>query len=271
MVCNTQATSGYLNISQYDIIISVVAAASLFLLLAVFVIALALKFQKRRQQHMVEMTTLKQTYEQALLQSQIEVQESTFSTLSKELHDNIGQLLSTAKMLLGITERDIIKPPDTLITANETVGKAITELRALSKSLSKEWLEQFNLIENLKTEVNRINSANAINLHLSHPQILNLEADKQIIIFRIIQEAIQNAIKHSSAKNIYISINQEKDRLATTIKDDGVGFTFENTVEGVGILNMKHRAKLLGGTIDWTSGDEGSCIIFLLPVKNNEL
>lgn len=217
------------------------------------------------------MATLKQTYEQTLLQSQIEVQESTLSTVSKELHDNIGQLLSTAKMLLGITEINLTNPPDTLRTANETVGKAINELRSLSKSLSKEWLEQFDLIDNLATEVNRINSADAAILHLSHPAKLAFVADKQIILFRIIQEAIQNAIKHASAKNIYINITQDDNVLATSIKDDGIGFSEEKTPDGVGIINMKHRAKLLGGTVKWESSHGGSTVVITLPIKQNEL
>ena len=216
------------------------------------------------------MATLKQTYEHALLQSQIEVQEATLSTLSKELHDNIGQLLSTAKMLLGITEINLGNAPDTLVTANATVGKAINELRSLSKSLSKEWLEQFDLIENLTTEVNRINSADAVRLHLSHPDKLALVADKQIILFRIIQEAIQNAIKHASATNIYITITQSDKLLQTTVKDDGTGFSEENMSDGVGIINMKHRAKLLGGTVQWQSGNDGSTALITLPVKQNE-
>lgn len=242
----------------------------LFLLLSCIIILLILIYQKRRQQYMIEMATLKQTYEQALLQSQIEVQEATFSTLSKELHDNIGQLLSTAKMLLGITEINLTNPPDTLITANATVGKAINELRSLSKSLSKEWLEKFNLIENLTTEVNRINSADVMKLQLSHPDKLLLEADKQIILFRIVQEAIQNAIKHASAKNIYVNILYENDFLKTMVKDDGAGFSQQNVSDGVGIINMKHRAKLLGGTVEWQSGNNGSTVLITLPVKQNE-
>lgn len=172
-------------------------------------------------------------------------------------------------MLLGITEINLTNSPYTLKTANETVGKAINELRSLSKSLSKEWREQFDLIENLKTEVGRINSAGTVALHLSSPDKLLLEADKQIILFRIVQEAIQNAIKHASAKNIYINIIQDNNIL-TTIKDDGTGFSQENMSDGVGIINMKHRAKLLGGTVEWQSNDEGSTVLITLPAKQNE-
>lgn len=255
-----------LNIPSIGIIYIVITL--LFLMLSSITIVLILIYQKRRQQHMIEMATLKQTYEQTLLQSQIEVQEATLSTLSQELHDNVGQLLSTAKMLLGITERNITNPPDTLITANETVGKAITEVRSLSKSLSKEWLEQFDLIKNLEAEVERVNSAKTMKIDLEHSGKLTLKTDEQIILFRIIQEAIQNAIKHSGANNICISIFLEDRLLVTNIKDNGKGFAQNQAIDGVGIINMKHRTKLLGGTIEWQSSNEGSNVIITLPVKD---
>jgi signal transduction histidine kinase len=249
---------------------SIFIVCVIIIFIVILLILFVVLYRKSHNVFLKEKELMNAQFSKALLQSQIEVQEATFSTLGKELHDNIGQLLSTAKMLLGITEINLTNPPDTLITANATVGKAISELRSLSKSLSKEWLEKFDLIENLATEVNRINSADAVKLYLTHPDKLSLEADKQIILFRIIQEAIQNAIKHSSAKNIYISITQHDNVLATTVKDDGSGFSMENMSDGVGIINMKHRAKLLGGTVEWLSSDEGSTVNITLPVKQNE-
>lgn len=256
-----------LNISQYDIIISIIAAASLFLLLAGFVIAFVLKYQKRRQQHSREMATLKNTFEKQLLQSQIEVQEATFAALGKELHDNIGQLLSSTKMLLGVTHRNLTNTPDTLTTAEETLGKAINELRSLSKSLTKEWLEQFDLIENLQAEVTRINSANEVHIFLSSPQNLSLQTDKQIILFRIIQEALQNAVKHAKPKNIAISIAEDSAAITATIKDDGKGFDETEEQKGIGLMNMKHRTQLLNGSINWQSNKkDGTLVNIILPV-----
>jgi signal transduction histidine kinase len=253
-----------------DQAIAIIVATIIVVILAVFTLLFFLLFKRKKTLLQKENEQMRVDYEKILIQSQIEVQEATLSTLSKELHDNIGQLLSTAKMLLGITEINLTNPPDTLRTANETVGKAINELRSLSKSLSKEWLEQFNLIENLITEVNRINSADAVRLHLSHPEKLALETDKQVILFRIIQEAMQNAIKHASAKNIYINITQSNDLLKTIVKDDGVGFNHENLSDGVGIINLKHRAKLLGGAVELKTSNEGSTVLITLPVKYNE-
>ena len=85
------------------------------------------------------------------------------------------------------------------------MGKAINEVRSLSKSLDKEWLQQFDFINNLQTEVNRINAAKTLQIYFSHPEKLLLQPEEQIILFRIVQEAIQNSVKHSQAQQIDIS------------------------------------------------------------------
>ena len=204
-------------------------------------------------------------FEQALLLAQIEVQESTFSTLGKELHDNIGQLLSTAKMMISITKQTVPNAPNALHTAYDTLSKAIIELRAISKTLNKEWLEQFDLVDNLKAEAEHINSAKVVKVHFSSEVKLSINRDKQIILFRIIQEAIQNAIKHASPGSIDISINTYDEKLIVIIKDDGVGFDESVKSLGVGILNMRQRAKMLGGVIEWKNNKDGCSVAIRLP------
>lgn len=211
---------------------------------------------------------MKKTFEDALLRSQIEVQEATFSALGQELHDNIGQLLSSTKMLLAITQRNMTSKPETLTIAEETLGKAINELRSLSKSLDKEWLEQFDLIDNLTTEIKRINAGLILEIHFSHHGKLPLKAEEQIILFRIIQEALQNAIKHSEAKNIRIEVETQVENITVNITDDGKGFELISN-DGLGMHNMKHRTKLLGGNITWNTSINGSSITIQLPVKEN--
>ena len=114
---------------------------------------------------------MENAFQQELLQTQLETQESTFYQISQELHDNIGQLLSSTKLLIGITkmciaQNDFTNVPDTISTAEQTLSKAIQDLRSLSKSLNKEWLHQFNLVENLEEEIKRINAARNIQAEL---------------------------------------------------------------------------------------------------------
>ena len=248
----------------------VIAGCCFIFLLCLFIIWFVVAYQKSTYKFLQEKQFMESSFKEQLLQSQIEVQEATFSALGKELHDNIGQLLSTTKMLIGITERSLTNPPDTLNTANKTLGTAINELRSLSKSMNKEWLQQFNLIENLHTEVNRINSAGAARLHLTHPANIFLKADEQIILFRIIQEAVQNAIKHAEANNIYIEITLTENLLLVTIKDDGRGFDAAVDHNGLGIMHLKQRTQLLGGSIKWDTAHQGCRIFIEIPLKSIE-
>ena len=213
---------------------------------------------------------MEEEFSKQLLRSQIEVQEATFADLGKELHDNIGQLLNSTRMFLGTAQRGVENAPQMLGMAEESLIKAISEVRSISKSLDREWLQQFNFIENLATEVNRINAAKVFAINFSHPGKISLQPDEQIILFRIVQEALQNAIKHSGAGNIDISITELNSALTVKVNDNGKGFDTLSPSKGLGLKNMKHRTELLGGKLDCVSRPSGGCTITLqLPLKNN--
>lgn len=249
-----------------DVMFAVGFVTTVLLLLLGFLLFFFLKYRTRSNKFIKERETMKKAFEQTLLQSQVEVQEATFSVLSKELHDNVGQLLSSSKMLMGVAQRNLVNIPETLTIAEETLGKAINELRSLSKSLDKQWLEQFDLIDNLSAEIKRINSSLELKIHFSYSGKLALTPEEQIILFRIIQESLQNAIKHAEAKNISIEIETNAENIIIYISDDGKGFK-QSANKGLGIRNMKHRAKLLGGNVTWTAPEKGTLITIRLPVK----
>lgn len=248
-------------------ILGVIFATIVLLLLASFLMFFFVRYRIKKNDYIKEREVMQKSFEQTLLQSQIEVQEATFAGLAKELHDNIGQLLSSTKMLLGITQRNLGSSPDTLTVAEETLGKAISELRSLSKSLDKEWLEQFDFIYNLEAESSRINNAKHLSVSFIHPGKISLRPDEQIILFRIVQEAMQNAMKHANPAMIQIHLTVAKEKLQVLVTDDGDGFDGNHQKEGMGIRNMKHRTKLLGGNIHWKSTGNGSSVIIELPNK----
>lgn len=258
-------------IHDNELFLAVIVGTILIIILIAFIISYFIIFTKKRNQHKQQVMLMQQAFTQQLLQSQIETQEETMGLLGKELHDNIGQLLSSTKMLIGVTERSLHNPPDTLLIAEDTLSKAINELRLLTKSLSKEWLQQFNFIENLTAEANRINASKKTTIAFTHPHKLPLEADKQIILFRIVQEAIQNAIKHAKAYFINISIVQKTALLELTINDNGQGFDFATVKKGLGITNIEYRIHLLGGTVHWDSNFNGTTIYIQLPTKEEAL
>lgn len=249
--------------------IIIVLGASIFLLLmTLFIVFLLMAYKKRDRSHVLEKRRLEEEFKNQLLQSQIEVQEQTFQQIGRELHDNVGQLLSTSRMLIGLAERSIEQPPDTLLTANATIGEAISEIRSLSKSLDKDWLEQFDFIQNLKTEISRINAGKEINAVLKSEEMLNLPSAQRIILFRIVQEAIQNAVKHGRCQNISISIQKEEQFIRISIEDDGSGFDIDKVRKGMGLSNIQQRAAILNGRASYrTAENKGTTITITIPEK----
>ncbi len=215
----------------------------------------------------LEKQEMENRFQAEILKTKIEAQEQTMDHISRELHDNIGQLLSSSKFLVGLSKRTLPNSVETLVEADHTLGLAIKELRALSKSFNKEWLAQFSLIENLQNEINRINASNEFVASLRHPEELYLSVDKQLILFRITQECLQNAIKHAAATHFDIVINDLQTALAIFIKDNGIGFNPENTSKhGIGIINIKHRVAVLSGVVEWRSQQDGTTVYIKIPV-----
>ncbi|GHN01061.1 hypothetical protein WSM22_25500 [Cytophagales bacterium WSM2-2] len=250
------------NLSQEVTII--VAGCAFFLLVAIGIIILVLIYQKKQLLYTHEKKQLQNQYNEELLKTRLEAQEETLNWLGKELHDNLGQLLNSSKVLIGVAQRtgDM---KETLTTANDTLSQAIAEVRNLSKSLSNEWLEQFSFIENLKAEANRINATREIVMTLEHPEKIVLPRDRQLMLFRMVQEAFQNSLKHGQASRIRIAAQQDDGSVKVTVEDDGKGFDADLGKSGFGMNSIRHRASLMGGTAHWKSGTQGTTVHIQLP------
>lgn len=252
--------------------VAIVLMSSVFAMVALFVINYFIYFKRKKETMTEEHLKMKEEFQTQLLQSRIEVQEETFQQIGKELHDNVGQLLSTSRMLIGLTERELENPPDTLLTANATLGQAINEIRSLAKSLDKEWLERFSFSENIQTMIERINAGRTIAVDYLQSVELPLRNDEQIILFRIVQEAIQNAVKHASPAHMRIAVEAEENNLRITVSDDGRGFDISAVTKSMGIANMQQRVQLLRGSIQFNSIPAGgTTVVIRLPVKTNKV
>jgi signal transduction histidine kinase len=252
----------------------IIAGSSITIILLVFLVSFLFISHKRHNTYLQEKVFLEIQFRQEIFKTQLETHEATLHQISEELHDNIGQLLSSTKMLLGITEMNLDNTPDTLKTAEATLSKAIRDLRALSKSLNKEWLHQFNITDNLKAEVERINISRTIHAeYTTSTAYLPLQAEAQVMLFRIVQEALQNIIKHAHAQNIAIKTAFNDDHILATVEDDGIGIQQDDkSLSGVGIMNMQHRTKLLGGTIVWNRlPEKGTQVLITLPVQQENI
>jgi len=254
---------------NYQIVTGVVIATIVFMLFGFFISIIVAYSNSRKKKYIQEKQNLQQQYTEQLLKSQLEIQEHTFNTISQEIHDNVGQILSLAKVQLNIIDQSENLDRTLLSDAKDSVGKAMTDLRDIAKSLNTERIQLSSLPEITAQELQRINRAGLILTSIQTAgKEQNMQEQKKLIIFRIMQEALQNILKHSRAKNVDVFFCYEADHLAIEIKDNGTGFDKEllTKKDGIGLQNIIHRAALIGGKADIKSIiNEGTIITITSP------
>ena len=227
-------------------------------------------YRKSQTHYFQNIEALKNDHEKNLLKSTIEVQEQILQNISREIHDNISLSLTLAKLQLNtLNIDDKNRTVQTVSSSVDLLTKSINDLSDLSKSMNADIIVREGLIEALENETARISKAGAleINIEISgHPVFL--DAQKELIIFRIIQEAFNNVIKHASASKVTLYMFYDKSHLEITIKDNGRGFNSRNeaTKKGAGLHNMKTRAKVFNGEVNIESiPGSGTKVLISIP------
>ncbi|MEH6657778.1 sensor histidine kinase [Leeuwenhoekiella marinoflava] len=212
-------------------------------LLAVIVFVLFSVFMKRKNSLLREQIETEKRYERAIAETQIEIREETLRNISWELHDNIGQLLTLAKI-----KAQNVEGGQEMLEVAETIGTGLNELRALSKSINPEAINGQSLIYSLEQEVSRFNRLKFLSADYELlGDAVAIDSKVEIVLFRIVQEFMTNTMKHSKASKLEVKVQFKADALEITALDDGVGFDSEKLLEkGIGLSNIEKRAELIG-------------------------
>lgn len=230
--------------------------------------------RKEKYMYLKEKETLKINFDKLLLESKFEIQEQTLKNISQEIHDNIGQILSVIKINLFNISTKYEKVLDEPLkdTAN-LVSKAITDLRDLSKRLDTDYIKDMGLIKAIASELIHIEKMCGYSTILSVTgKTYSINSKKELILFRIYQEVLNNIIKHSHADSISVSMNFIPGKFELNITDNGKGFDIARINEhkgdgGLGLKNMNNRASLIGAAFDISSNQKGTSIMIVLPVN----
>lgn len=245
--------------------LSLLIATITLVALSIFIILLFLLFQKRKNTLILHQKEAEKRFEQELSTTKIEIREETFRNISWELHDNIGQLLTLAKIQIqNDVDRSEIK---------ETINKGLEELRSLSRIINPDKIKSMTLVETIHQEVERYKRLNFIEASLSiDGEERQLESNSETILFRILQEFFSNTIKHAKATHLDIILNFKADELVIIAKDNGLGFnTEEKNKKGIGLINIKNRAKLINADLVITSAiNEGTQLKLVYKYQTNE-
>jgi len=230
-----------------------------------------LLLEDNTEQQRTEETNKKLEEERVRVAAIIKTIESERERITRELHDGLGQLLTTAKLKLEIVKLKSADHNSEISEALNLLLSAGDEIRRIINDLKPSDVESFGLVTGIEILCEKIKQNTGINVEYS---IINYRSPSnkknEITIYRIIQEALNNILKHSKSKNAGVSLNSSQENLEIEIWDDGIGidkiFLSEHQ-GGFGISNIEQRTKNLGGSLNIiTSPGNGLKIIINIPV-----
>ncbi|MCI0449974.1 MAG: sensor histidine kinase [Chlorobi bacterium] len=200
----------------------------------------------------------------------IEAQEREWKVISGELHDNIGQNLSAVNIFLHRSLNSESPDKENLEKASDLVVETLNEVRRISQKLYPKQIERLGLTISIQAMIERLASASGIRFITNVENIDNvLSKENEIQFFRIVQELLNNIIKHSIAKTVNVSVKRLVMFIKLYINDDGVGFDVSNSRKlGFGLLNIEERLQMIRGTsIVKSERNKGTAFEITIPVK----
>ncbi|MBC9796334.1 sensor histidine kinase [Sinomicrobium weinanense] len=256
--------------NEKEIISLIIYVSVLIVILVIFVVAFFLAYHRQKTKLLIEKAEDKKRFEEELAKTQTEIQEQTLKNVSWELHDNIGQLLSVAKMQLTMLENQVPEAQKKQFEeATDILGRGVNEIRQLSHSLNADFILNVGLEEALRAEVGRFKRLNFLKVDFKvEGKAVSIDKKDEVIIFRIFQECFSNCIKYSRATLLSVCIRYLPGEVVISAADNGVGFDLKDTDRGVGIFNMRRRAALIGAKLSLNVKiNEGVSVTLVYPYK----
>lgn len=240
------------------------------LIVAIFLFVYYRKKQKQKTIHAIELAEANKLR----FKEVIEAEEKERARIAQELHDGLGQLLSTARLNVASLEDAVteVDKPD-LERSLKIIDEACVEVRNISHNMMPSALIRLGLIPAITELVNNVNSAKGIKIDFESNVDSSLGQSLDITIYRVVQEILNNMIKHAKANHINISIKKNDDDLVISMTDNGVGFNTDELKEskGLGWKNIFSRVSMLDGSIKLESELQKGTMVFInLKLKNGK-
>lgn len=211
-------------------------------------------------------------HQQELLSTQIEIQSQTMQHIGREIHDNIGQKLTLASLYTQQLAYENKAPHinENIENISAIINQSLSELRALSKTLTDNAIDANTISKLLEEECAKINELKECKIHFESSVVRTaLSYEEKSILVRITQEFLQNSIKHSKCKHINVGLIHANNMLELSLNDDGKGFDVNQiNTNGIGLNNMKKRTEIIGGTFDLQSSTSGTKLVIKIPSES---
>ena len=247
--------------ARYSIIVYVI----LFTAIGYWIYLLSTAAWRRKQTYLEVINT----HQQKLILAEVEALERDRRRIAKDLHDGVGTALTSVKWIVNDAIQH--KPIDRNKTSkkiNENFNEIILEIKRIIYDLNPPALERYGLEVGIKNFIERINERSDITAQLDYFGEGEIASNISITVYRIVQELVNNSLKHSKATEIKIHVNQFEDFINVMYEDNGIGMR-EVQYNGFGIHNIESRVQTLKGHMSLESNEMGTFYNFDIPIKPN--
>ncbi len=236
----------------------IIFGTAVILVMAVGIISFVLVYMRKQQQQQEEMSRINELHQRNLLEASVDSQENVRRQIGGDLHDDIGTLLSATRLQLSLLGKQIKKndlQTDFFDQTNELLNDAITNVRRISKELMPATLDKFGLEIGLKEFAEKFSTVTGVKVNFTSDGVDESKFSKKtaLIFFRIVQELVNNSLKHANATDINISLKQGQTHLNLKVSDNGKGFDLQEVMAspatGIGIRNIESRLSVIGGKV----------------------
>jgi signal transduction histidine kinase len=242
---------------QEDILVTIIISSVFFVLLAVFLLVMLYLFLRKQRKNQKEKEEMKNRFEQTIIKSQLEIQNQTLNYIGSEIHDDTAQVVYLSMLrIANLKERVDEKEKEEIYNF---LKKVWNDLRNISHSLINNNFHQIGFIESLEQLLHNIEKTGKYKTTLTIDEEVNIDLlDKSVdvILYRMIQEVINNTLKHAACDKIDIHIGKDNQLIKVEIKDNGIGFDASLVKQdnpGVGLYNIFTRAKLINASVNINS------------------
>ncbi len=236
-----------------------ISASTLITMLLFFITLFVLVNKNKHRRLYACQKEVEHKFEKEILTTRLEAQEQSLALVSQEIHDNVCQVLGHIKNnLYAITYNLNVDNNDNLLAESTSlVGQSIDDLRNISHVLNPEHIKRISLEDAIEKELKYLKSFYQIGFKLDlDGDPIDIPKEKEIVIFRIAQEALSNITKHANATDVQVRIAYTDTDVELSISDNGDGFDAEaikDSSKGIGLINMEERTKLINGIFEINS------------------
>jgi len=231
-------------------------------------------YQKKMLQEQFKRKQLELDYQQRMMQASMESEENERRRLAGELHDSIGAMLSTIRVGITTVARQI-PDPQSLEQPKQMLDDTIQSVRKISRDLMPSTLEKFGFAQAVKELCERFHATSQVPIQYTEKgELKSFDKNRELMLFRVVQELLNNALKHSQGTLINVMVGSEGEQLLVAVEDNGIGFDAEalhlstDSGRGLGLFNIENRARLLNAKIEYDkTRSSGSKTTLIVPYE----